>query len=260
MSPVADSMTRLDAAEAEAFDGVPRDTLAARMDVPRLSLHASVGSTLDVAHALAAAGAPAGTLVLADEQTAGRGRLGRRWTSAPGAGLWLTLVERPSDPAAVEVLSLRAGLRAAAVLDRWAGAPVRLKWPNDLYVGERKLGGILIEARWRDARLDWVALGLGVNVGDPPVEHAVGLRPPVDRVELLGELVPALRAAAAARGVLTPGELEAFAARDLARGRRCVAPSAGVVRGIAPDGALVVQQDAAESRHRAGSLTFTEEA
>jgi BirA family biotin operon repressor/biotin-[acetyl-CoA-carboxylase] ligase len=248
------------APEADRFDGRPRDELARLLDVPRLSLHASVGSTLDVAHALAAAGAPAGTLVLADEQTAGRGRAGRRWASAPGAGLWLTLVERQSDVAAIEVLSLRAGLRAAAVLDRWADAPVRLKWPNDLYIGARKVAGILIEARWRDERPEWVALGVGVNVVRPAVATGAGLRAPVDRVELLGELVPALRAAASARGALTERELDAYAARDLARGRRCTSPSAGVVAGIAPDGALVVRDGTVEVRHRAGSLVFAEEA
>ena len=217
----------------------------------------SIGSTLDVAHTLGAAGASAGTLVLAEQQTAGRGRSGRRWASAPGSGIWLTLIERPSDPAAVEVLSLRVGLRAAAALDRWAAEPVRLKWPNDLYCEGGKLAGILIEARWREQRLDWVAIGLGVNVR-PPAEmpSAAALHHARSRVEVLAELVPALRAAATARGPLTERELVAYAERDLARGRACVEPAAGVVQGIDAHGSLVVRTPAGDVACRAGSLVF----
>ena len=76
-----------------------------------------VGSTLDVAHTLAADGAAAGTVVIADAQTAGRGQRGRAWQSERGAGLWLTLIERPSDASALDVLSLRVGLALAPALD-----------------------------------------------------------------------------------------------------------------------------------------------
>ena len=250
-----------DGRATDRLDGVERAALARLLDVPRIALFERVGSTNDVAHALAGEGCPSGTLVLADEQTAGRGRAGRRWVSAPGVGLWMTLVERPSDPAAIAVLSLRIGLRAAAVLDRWASGPVRLKWPNDIFLGARKLAGILVEARWRDTRLDWVAIGVGINVVAPAeVATATGLAPGTSRVELLAELIPALRAAAAARGQLTERELAAFAARDLARGRRCIAPGKGVVEGIGADGALVVREGGEETLHRAGSLVFAEEA
>ena len=246
---------------APAYDGWTADALAAALGVPRVELHEVVRSTLDAAHAAAAAGAPAGTLVLADRQTAGRGRGGRRWVSAAGAGLWLTLVERPRDASALEVLSLRLGLRAAPVLERFAAGPVRLKWPNDLYVGERKLAGVLVEARWRDDRVEWVAVGVGVNVVPPPdVPTATGLAAGTRRVELLAELVPALRAAAFAVGPLSAGEVAAFADRDLAPGRRCAEPLAGTVRGIDGRGALLVEDGAGSVRAaRAGSLVFTEE-
>lgn len=259
---MSESVTdRAPAREADRLDGVEREALARLLDVPRLALFERVGSTNDVAHVLASEGCPSGTLVVADGQTAGRGRAGRRWVSDPGAGIWLTLVERPSDPAAVAVLSLRAGLRAAPVLERWADGPVRLKWPNDVFVGSRKLAGILAEARWRGERLDWVAIGVGINVRAPAdIATATGLRRGTSRVELLAELLPALRAAAAARGALTERELAAFAARDLARGRRCIAPGKGVVEGIGADGALVVREGGEETLHRAGSLVFAEEA
>jgi BirA family biotin operon repressor/biotin-[acetyl-CoA-carboxylase] ligase len=82
---------------------------------------------MDVAHRLAASGAPAGTLVIANEQTAGRGRGGKSWQSSPETGLWLTLIERPADTSGLDVLSIRVGLAAAESLDRFAPEPIRLK-------------------------------------------------------------------------------------------------------------------------------------
>jgi BirA family biotin operon repressor/biotin-[acetyl-CoA-carboxylase] ligase len=242
------------------YDGYTAEALRALLGLPRVELYESISSTLDVAHSLGGAGASAGTLVLAEQQLAGRGRGGRRWASAPGSGIWLTLVERPADPSAVELLSLRVGIRAAAVLDRWAPEPVRLKWPNDIYCAGGKVAGILIEARWRAERLDWVAVGLGVNI-HPPVDMpgAAALREVRSRVELLGELVPALRGAAAARGPLSDRELEVYAERDLARGRRCSQPMPGVVKGIDALGALVVLTPTGEAACRSGSLVFEEE-
>jgi len=201
-----------------------------------------VGSTLDVAHQLAATGADAGTLIVADAQTAGRGRMGRSWRSERGAGIWLTVIERPRDPSGLEVLSLRVGLALAPTLDPFADARVRLKWPNDLYVGEGKLGGVLIEARWREQNLEWLAIGVGINLRPPASEpNSIGLRGGVSRDAVLDEIVPAIRAAAARSGPLDDKELADFASRDMAFGRRCLEPVAGIVRGISPSGALRVE-------------------
>jgi len=203
-----------------------------------------VGSTLDVAHRLAAAGAEPGTLIVADAQTAGRGRMGRSWRSERGAGIWLTLVERPRDPSGLEVLSLRVGLALAPALDQFAADRVCLKWPNDLYLGGRKLGGILIEARWREQSLEWLAIGVGINLRPPADEpNAVGLPEggAASRDVVLEEIVPRIRAAAARGGPLDRDELAAFAARDIAMGRRCVEPVLGIVRGISASGALQVE-------------------
>lgn len=243
------------------YDGYDAEALRGELGLPRVDVHESVASTLDAAHEAAAAGAPAGTLVLADRQTAGRGRGGKRWSSHPGSGVWLTLVERPRDPSALDVLSLRLGLRAAPVLERWTDEPVRLKWPNDIYGGTGKLAGVLVEARWREERVEWVAIGVGINVVPPgDVTGAASLRARTSRVELLAELVPALRAAAFASGPLGDGELRAFAGRDLGRGRRCVEPVAGTVRGIDARGALLVERDSGGVvEARSGSLVFAEE-
>lgn len=241
------------------YDGVGADDLARRLGVPRAVLFNEVSSTLDVAHTLAAAGAAAGTLILADAQTAGRGRQGRVWRSMPGAGVWVTVIERPVDSTALEVLSLRIGLALAPALDAFAAALIRLKWPNDLYVGDRKLGGILVEARWREGSPEWVAIGVGINVRAPESEaKAGGLRDGVSRVALLYAVIPSIRRAAARTGGLDDAELEAFAARDLAAGRECVEPVAGRVKGIDRGGALLVDVGSTVVAIRAGSLVLEE--
>lgn len=244
------------------YDELRGDDLANELGLPHVVTFSSIGSTLDVAHALAEEGAAAGTLVIADAQTAGRGRLGRTWRSEPGAGIWLTIIERPSDTAALDVLSLRVGLALAPALDPFAASRVRLKWPNDLYVDGHKLGGILVEARWREGNPEWVAIGVGVNVRAPAEEpRATGLREGVRRLAVLEQMVPALRAAAAQQGPLAEAELRAFAERDLAAGRSCAEPIVGTVRGIDASGALLVDPAAggAPVAVRAGSLVLTEE-
>jgi len=225
------------------------------LKLPRVDVLESAPSTMDVAHALAAGGAPAGTLVIADEQTAGRGRGGKSWQSAPGAGLWMTLIERPSDASGIGVLSLRVGLAAAGALDRFAAEPIRVKWPNDLYIDRGKLAGILVEARWREQSVEWVAIGLGVNVAQPEgVELATGLEPGTRRLDVLQELVAAVRSAAQRTGSLAADEMEEFNARDLARGRACVEPAIGRVAGITPGGELLVALADSVAPFRSGSL------
>jgi BirA family biotin operon repressor/biotin-[acetyl-CoA-carboxylase] ligase len=124
----------------------------------------SVSSTQRVARDLLESGrARVGHIVVADQQTAGRGRLGRVWASPPG-GLYATFIV-PSD----RLLALRAGVAAARALEA-IGVAVRLKWPNDLVVSERKLGGILIEA---DA--DVARVGVGINLASRPPGEATSL-------------------------------------------------------------------------------------
>ncbi len=241
-------------------DGFTANELATTLGLPAAELYARVGSSMDEAHRLGAAGARSGTLILADEQTAGRGRGGKKWNSAPGEGLWMTVIERPESASGLDVLSLRLGLRIASVLERLAGSLIEIKWPNDLFVHGRKLAGILVEARWRDQTVDWVAIGVGINITAPrDVPNATGLKERYTRAAVLSVLVPVVRAAAALRGPLSTAELSEFAARDYARGRVILEPTNGTAQGITPDGALVVRTEAGYSHFRGGSLVFAEE-
>jgi len=234
---------------------------AAELGLPLLEHRATTLSTMDDAHAAAAAGARAGTLIVADVQGQGRGRGGRVWASAERAGLWMTLLERPKDSEMLGVLALRVGMALAAALDRFVDSPVRVKWPNDLFVGDGKLAGILIEARWRDSLVDWVAIGVGVNMRVPPgVPHAAAVHEDVTRGDLLRVMIPAMRNAAQQAGVLNEQEVALWRARDLAMGRRISSPLAGDVMGVGGDGALLVREVGAsvDSVVHAGSLVFAD--
>jgi len=242
---------------AGRYWGLSQAEIVALTGASRALLFEEVSSTMDVAHQAAAKGAPSGTVVLAERQLSGRGRGGREWVSGPRAGIWLTLVERPWEGVPVELMSLRAGLALAPALDRFATAPVALKWPNDLLVQGRKLGGILLEARWRDAKVEWVALGVGINLMPPSeLDDSAGLREGVTAPEVLAAIVPALQRAATRRGPLSAAELHAFAQRDFAAGKSCSEPTAGIVRGINERGELLVESRGEVTAHRSGSLVL----
>lgn len=242
------------------YDAHSAAELRAILGVPRLELRDAVKSTLDLIHQLAQEGAPGGTLVLADSQTAGRGRGGRVWKSESGSGIWLTLLERTNKTSA-DLLSIRLGLHVARAIDGFAGATVLLKWPNDLYVNGGKVGGILVESRWRGEYIEWSAIGLGINLCAPAsIPEARGLRPGTARVDVLRAILPALRSAALASGPLCDEELLDIAVRDMARGRECSQPARGRVGGISADGSLVINSAAGVIRARAGSLVLEEDA
>lgn len=241
-------------AKTFTWDGLNARDVGAQLGIPNLWMYAEVESTQDIAHGLGEQGAPAGAVVVADAQRAGRGRHGKSWASEPGQGVWCTVVERPKDPVAFDLLSLRVGLRLASALDEFAGERVQLKWPNDLLLREGKLGGILTEARWSGTSLSWVAVGVGVNVLHPGLEGAAALRPETKRLEVLRVIVAAVRSAAASTGPLTTEELQRFGERDALRGRRVVAPGAGEVQGIDASGALLVRDAEGLKTYRSGTV------
>jgi BirA family biotin operon repressor/biotin-[acetyl-CoA-carboxylase] ligase len=230
---------------------------------PLLVQLASTASTMDVLHTLAESGAPEGTAVVADAQTAARGSRGRTWSSPPG-GLWLSVLTRPRA-AALELLSLRAGLAVAEALEA-AGLPqgLALKWPNDLMLDDRKVGGILCEARWLGASPAWVVIGLGLNVTNavPPEVSPVAARladawPALTPAALVAPVLRALRAVDPDPGPLRPDEQLSFAQRDWLRGRPIEAPVAGIGAGFDTDGALLVRTpDGTSAAVRSGTVVL----
>ncbi len=132
-----------------------------------------VGSTNDAVMAAGQAGGPEGLAVIADRQTAGRGRRGRAWASPPGIGLYTSVLLRPRQPAArAALLTLVSGLAVVEAIREVAGLEARLKWPNDVLLSRRKVAGILAEMAWVGDRVSHVVVGIGINVNHGPRDLA----------------------------------------------------------------------------------------
>ena len=223
----------------------------------RFAWHEDIGSTNDMAMTAAAGGAPEGFVVAANAQSSGRGRLGRRWASPPGAGLYVSVVLHPPRQV-LSLLTIAAGVAVAEGIEAATGLGTAVKWPNDVYVGSRKLAGILAEAG-SSATGDHVVVGFGVNVCPavlPPdvmtratsIEGELGRS--VDRGLVLAECLAAI---ASRYQMLKRGAgdevITAWRARAAQHMHRRVEWDAedGVRRGIAldidPTGALLVRVD-----------------
>jgi len=276
---------QIDARHAQGYvlTGVP-DRLDASELGPRLrgawrtiDWHATIDSTQRRAHELARGGAPEGTMVIAESQTAGRGRLGRVWHSPPGVNLYLSLILRPPlAPAVVPQLALVAGLAVARAIEEQTGMAARLKWPNDVLVGDRKVCGILTEMDAEVERVHFVVVGIGVNVNaseeafppdlrDRATSLAITTGGPVDRAGLAAAVLAALEGDYArflAAG-FSPLRVE-WEARSALSGRTVTVRAAtgamtGTVAGLDDDGALRLA-DAAGGIHRvlAGEVTLAQ--
>jgi BirA family transcriptional regulator, biotin operon repressor / biotin---[acetyl-CoA-carboxylase] ligase len=235
------------------------------------------GSTNDVALALAQNGAADGVIVIADEQTAGRGRQGHIWHSPPGSGLYVSIVLRPSpqksgDGRTTSLITLAAGVALAEAIEAITALRADIKWPNDLLVGRRKLAGILAESAAGD--LGCVVLGYGLNVGarvlPPDVEHRATsieseLGRPVDRAILCAETIAAIGrryrdlldgrfdAILDAWRSRSPSSRHARVSWDTPAGRQ-----SGVTDGIDDHGALLVRIGNRAERIVGGALTWLE--
>ncbi len=229
------------------WEGEPLHVWRDLWRVPDVEAWTSVGSTNARAREWAATGGAPWSLVVAEEQTAGRGREGRPWRSESGRGLWFSLIARDEGPA-TGLLALRVGLGVATVVrSLGGGASVGLKWPNDLWWQDRKLGGILCT---RDSVATVIGVGLNLRspeAGDYTVTPA-GLDEVVEgrvaRGPLLGALVASIRSCVEAGGArLSPVELERLRGCDCLRDRavRCEPGPGGIARGVGPDGGLRIE-------------------
>ncbi len=260
------------------------EALAARRDrlgalAGRILYFDTIGSTNDVASGLAQHGGHEGAVVIADAQTAGRGRRGRAWFSPPSAGLYVSVILTPglarvSPERATALLTLSAGVALSEAVERVTGLAPAIKWPNDLLVGRRKLAGILAEgvASTAAVGLQAVVLGYGINVMSaayPPelasivtsLETELGRG--IDRAALCAESMASL---AARYDDLLEGRydaiLDAWRARAFgSRGARVEwdTPSGvrhGITEGIDAMGALLVRSAGAVERIVAGEVRW----
>jgi len=237
----------------------------------------SVDSTNDRAREWLDAGGPDGLVVLAGEQTAGRGRRGRSWSSPPGMGLYLSVGCRPELPSGSAGWLTFLGAVAAAEALRGSGVEAEIRWPNDLDARGRKIAGVLAESRFDGTRLASAVVGIGINVGQRPDDFPPDMSARATSVRLERGKVPPAEALA---GDLLErlghwyGELQVAGAdgggsrllerwRELApghTGQAVVVESEGEIlrgttRGIEPDGALVLEcEDGRRRPIRVGEL------
>ena len=237
------------------WQGEPVSVWERLLGIPRLEVWSSLPSTNDRGRALVREGAPPWTVVVAEAQSAGRGRAGSVWQSTAGAGLWISVVLRPRTPAHAGLLPLLTGVALARALEAEdtaapdSGLRVGLKWPNDVWLDGRKVAGILCESV-REA----VVAGVGVNVREPAggyaPEHASkagALEALTSRAwseaRILEGLLREWRALWDAAPLRFEGRVaDYWSARDILRGRLLrVGAVEGVARGLTPQGALVLE-------------------
>ncbi|MBN2288351.1 MAG: biotin--[acetyl-CoA-carboxylase] ligase [Candidatus Glassbacteria bacterium] len=218
-----------------------------------------IGSTSDTAKMLAEAGVPDGSLLVAEEQARGRGRFENTWYSPPGTGIWASLILRPGiSPSQLGILGLLCAFCICLAVEEQTGLRPRLKWPNDLYLGDRKFAGVLCESGIQAGRVKYVILGFGVNVNIESFPESVsgtatslriasaGER--VDRVSLLQKILDKLEEGYFK--LLTDGFslfLPRIQVRDYLRDRKVTVATGGgetiggIARGIDENGALLLE-------------------
>ncbi len=215
-----------------------------------------VSSTNDLAKRLAGTGAPEGTVVVSRKQSMGKGRFGRRWIS-PSGGLWASLLLRPETSQNIALLPILAGIATAKAVEEVALVKVKLKWPNDLLIGNRKLGGVLVESCYSGTQLRGAIVGLGINVRNSSLDlpkrlktRAVSLRDIGREVAELDLLQHILDHVGSRYELFRTGKIE-FLQREWRQlssevGKRLLVKTSGnicegLATGIDSDGALLVK-------------------
>lgn len=241
------------------WEGEPSDVWARSWDVPVVEIYDVVSSTNDRARELARTGAPPFSVVLAERQTAGRGRSGGTWESGAGMSVLATILLPPSGGARA-IVPLLVGLAVCRAIEECAPTLVaRLKWPNDVLIGERKVCGILCEGGGAG---DPVVAGIGINVRQKEADFYKGIRRrstsledasgrPVSRSVLLGTVIREMkRLLTEPHPSLIDAESREITARDALVGReiQVVPGPMGVARGIDSRGRLRVETPTGETR------------
>jgi BirA family transcriptional regulator, biotin operon repressor / biotin---[acetyl-CoA-carboxylase] ligase len=225
-----------------------------------LHLYDRIESTNTAALAMAEAGAPEGTVILADSQTQGRGRMGRVWHSPPDVNLYLSIIFRPECAAIrIGLWSLGAAVAVARAIEENLTLPARLKWPNDILVHNKKISGLLMESATQSGRSKHIILGIGLNVNLTREALPESLRSSVtslreecgrqmDRVEILQRLLEQIELHYDNfRTTPAQGILEGYAALSETLGQTVRVSEmnrtwTGNVMGFTPEGALVLQK------------------
>ena len=252
------------------WEGEPVTRWAERWGVPLVEAHARLGSTSDRARLIARDGAASFSVVIADEQTRGRGRGGRRWLSPPGAGLWMTVV-LAARPGGHPTVPLLVGIAAARAIEEVCpDLRASIEWPNDLIVAGRKVGGILCESWDNGAGSRGMAIGTGINISQRAADFPPELRgrassltsmgaASVSKPALAGTLLSQMRALLFPQPAPLEGALHReLARRDALNGCTVVLGSGetGTARGISAGGALLFEEpDGIVREIRSGSVS-----
>ena len=233
----------------------------------------SLGSTNQLGFRLAESGVGEGTLIVADEQTKGKGRMGRGWYSPPKLGLWMSLILRPDiPPFKAPGLSICAGLALAQAIGDLTGMDANIKWPNDCLINGRKVGGILLELSAELDRTNFVIAGIGVNVNHLPSDfpkklstYATSIRmelgKEVSRMKLLTLFLKKFEAIYSdfKKNGLTPQRQSIKRFSSLLNKKVTVKLGKEKIEGVAQDiddnGSLVIKTKKGERVVRAGEVT-----
>lgn len=270
--------SRLLKTPATLHPGLIRSLLFLKKDCDLRALYYrdAVDSTNSEAERLLDKSATAPFAVLSAQQEKGRGRQGKHWVSEPNGNLYLSLAIRPDfEPSIVAPLSLWAGIRVAESLsEKFSSLTPQLKWPNDLWINQKKVGGILIEARIDSQSIRDLVIGLGLNLRDKPNfpnEKAAGVEPTslgaelnadFDCNDLVVAIIDALLGAYRQVTINGRGDLPSRWARfDALKGKKISFTKAGehrtgVATGVSPDGSLIVNLGDSSERLHSGEVSL----
>ena len=248
-----------------------RKGLSTRLFGTKIYTFDTVDSTNNCARAVADCGAPEGTVIVTEHQTAGRGRLGRPWLAEPHQNLMLSLLLRPNvSPETLNLLPLYVAVALSETIERVSGLNVECKWPNDILFKGKKIAGILIEGSVKKGLVEYVVIGIGINVnqekfpGDLTAKASslkLECNKEFDRAELFKQLLKSLEDGYT---VVSATDFQSVVPQWLSRStmvNRTISVSqqgnviSGVVKGLSPNGGLILESDGIERTILAGDVS-----